>query len=247
MDAEVGDWTTQAQEFAEKLSSTVRSVAGEECTAFTAKVLHPSDGVFEAVVRQDQDEGIPLQQDGKTLLTLEARYFLMRDSHSQWIRVRESSVKIYPAGAHEPVFRYEYDDSKEERTHPAAHLQVHGSHQALERMLAAGGKGATRSTAGDLKVPNITDLHFPLGGTRLRPCLEDVLEMLIYEFNIDPLPTKRAALDALRMGREYWREVQVKALVRDDLDAASVLTSHGYKVEPPVDPLPRNTASFANL
>lgn len=75
------------------------------------------------------------------------------------------------------------------------------------------------------------ELHFPLGGHRFRPCLEDVLQMLVEEFGID---TADGALDALAAGREKWRRHQTGAVVRDaPEEAVRVLRELGYMVETP--------------
>ncbi|MFC0247381.1 hypothetical protein ACFFIO_02585 [Citricoccus parietis] len=72
------------------------------------------------------------------------------------------------------------------------------------------------------------ELHFPMGGHRFRPALEDVLEMLIDEFGID---NDQNAREALKRGRLVWRQTQTKSAVRDDPESAvEVLRGLGYDV-----------------
>ena len=73
------------------------------------------------------------------------------------------------------------------------------------------------------------DLHFPIGGHRFRPCLEDVLQMLIEEFGVDVPAGWR---ENLMEGRGMWREIQRKAPVSDHPEAAAqALEALGFGVE----------------
>lgn len=91
------------------------------------------------------------------------------------------------------------------------------------RRLNASDEGAT--------VPRLGDLHFPLGGARFRPCLEDVLQMLADELGVD---VESGAYEALAEGRERWRLDQLAAAVRHSPEtAAAVLQELGYTVERP--------------
>jgi hypothetical protein len=81
---------------------------------------------------------------------------------------------------------------------------------------------------------HLHDLHFPVGGPRFRPALEDVLEMLIEEFGVKPVGSVRAARNALEDGRERWRLKQVATVVRDaPSQAAEALRDLDYEVIAP--------------
>ena len=81
------------------------------------------------------------------------------------------------------------------------------------------------------QVPNISQLHFLVGGDRFRTALEVVLEMLIREFGVDHEPDWQAQLHA---GRRTWRTIQSCAVVRDSPSiSAEVLERLGYSVSPP--------------
>lgn len=60
-------------------------------------------------------------------------------------------------------------------------------------------------------------IHFPLAGARFRPCLEDVIELLINEFGVNAQPGWQ---NAIRCGRIAWRHIQLAAAVRDDPETA---------------------------
>ncbi len=90
-------------------------------------------------------------------------------------------------------------------------------------------RGKRRANATD--VPKLAELHFPLGGHRFRPCLEDLLEMLVSEFGVD---STKAGRESLRLGRERWRRQQTRSVVRDAPDeAVAILTELGYDITAP--------------
>jgi hypothetical protein len=139
----------------------------------------------------------------------------------------------------EPLFRYEYLRTPTSGI-PAAHVQVHARRDTVTYLMARCGIGSQRAKQRSKKVyageeiPHLSDPHFPVGGPRFRPCLEDVLEMLIEEFGIDCAPGGRAAL---QRGRLVWRDAQLGAGVRDDpATAVRVLREIGYEVTPDVPP-----------
>ena len=71
-------------------------------------------------------------------------------------------------------------------------------------------------------------LHIPTGGSRFRPTLEDVLEMLIRDFKIDVLQTWKLGLSE---GRKEFRNSQLAAAIRDNPDeAVRALEALGYAV-----------------
>src|SRR5699024_12000607 len=75
------------------------------------------------------------------------------------------------------------------------------------------------------------DLHFPLGGARFRPALEDVLQFLIAQLGVRAEEHWR---DAARESRRTWRGRQLASAVRDNpAGAASALSALGYVVRPP--------------
>ena len=230
--ATVDAFTDEAVSFAERLSATVQSVAGPDTSRFSAVVS--TDRRLEAAIRQDDRGGIALHRQCAALLRLEVRLWLITDHRQEHLKVENSQIRVFPEGGRLPVFRYEYELAKEGGHHPAAHVQFHGEHRDLAEVMRAAGIRTTRSSSGS--APDITDLHFPVGGSRFRPCLEDILEMLINEFAIDPLPDRETALAALRRGRLDWRNRQLRTAVRDDPQtAADTLRSLGYEVEWPPD------------
>jgi len=61
------------------------------------------------------------------------------------------------------------------------------------------------------RVPQLSDIHIPVGGPRLRPTLEDLLEMLIHDLGVDHADD---ALKVLEEQRVRWRVTQVQAIAK---------------------------------
>ncbi|SDN84639.1 hypothetical protein SAMN05216355_11810 [Actinomyces ruminicola] len=121
----------------------------------------------------------------------------------------------------EPFFRYDYMAHPASANVPTSHLQVYGHRDDLLHALYVSDKARSQpSRKKDLDPASPRGLHmihFPLGGMRFRPCLEDVLELIVKEFGID---TVDGWSDALVEGRIAWRHIQLASAIRDDPDTA---------------------------
>lgn len=228
---------TQAREFAEELTTTVRAVAGQECSPFHARAM-AGDEHDAFTIRQVPETGIPLTVRGLPLLTLTATYKCTWDHKGQFLAVDESAVKVYPGeqAQREPLFRYEFLRLPTGDI-PGSHLQVHGHRDALTYVMTRSGtesrrgRARAKKSASGTEHPQMSDLHLPLGGHRFRPCLEDILQMLVSELGVDIQP---GGLEVLQDGREKWRRSQTGAAVRDAPSVAiQTLQDLGYEVIPP--------------
>lgn len=186
-------------------------------------------------VRQEDGAGFPLHRNNVEVQRITVRLRLSPDRFGQYLRTEKSAFHVFalvgdpPSSKGEPLYRFEYEHAKEAGPWPAAHIQVHGNHPHLEGALRDAGRSVTRSTPASEEGPNIADVHLPVGGTRFRPCLEDVIEHSIHEFRIDAQP---GALAALISGRARWRELQLRAAMRDDPSTAvSQLQRMGFNVQ----------------
>lgn len=178
--------------------------------------------------------GVPLTVDGTVVLRLRMSFHCAWDRTGRFLAVGSSRVDATAEGTEEPLFRYDFDARTDARI-PAAHLNVHGHRDELVfAMMAAGARHRGRARASGLRrgrVPRVATLHFPLGGHRFRPAFEDVLEMLVREFGLD---TREGWREALAEGRRRWRDVQLRAAVRDEpATAAAVLGDLGWSVSGP--------------
>jgi len=196
------------------------------------------------VVRQEPDTGIPLTVDGSPLLTLKVLYHCTWDHTEKFLAIEKSHFQVYAGlqAKREPLFRYDYV-RRPGHDHPGAHLQVHAHRDGITHVMSRAGRSTRRARrrADDDATPAMSELHFPVGGPRYRPCLEDVLELLVSELGVD---CPKGAREAIQASRETWRRQQLRSVVRDaPADAAEVLTTLGYSVEPPTDGhLPDNLA-----
>ncbi|CAG7844409.1 hypothetical protein USB125703_00640 [Pseudoclavibacter triregionum] len=215
--------------FAEEISETLAAVVGDEAAALTATVKGD-----RFVVTPQGDAPIRLGVGAHPLLRLRVMYECSLDRSSQWVSVRKSEFHVLHVDDREPLFRYEFDRSITDQV-PQAHLQIHAHRDAIAHALVQPGAGSRRArqrVADPTKIAALKAIHFPVGGARLRPALEDVLEMLVEEFGVEPAdPDWRRRLQD---GRERWRRIQLKALVRDAPDsAAEALRALGYAVAEP--------------
>ena len=225
----------QARRFATEISQTVHTLV-PGCAPFTAEAVGS-----RFTVEQSPATGIPLRVGGRPLLTLKIVFRCVSDSSGTYLAVESSSFMVFEGtrAAGEPLFRYDYLRSPDSQI-PGAHLQVHAHRDAMTYVMTQAGTSTPRGRrrAGSTAVPRLAELHFPLGGPRFRPCLEDLLEMLVSELGVDSTPEGR---QSLREGRERWRRQQVRAVVRDAPDeAVAVLGELGYHVAPPVPPAAAN-------
>ena len=225
---------TQAQKFAEGLTRTVQAVVGPSCPPFTAVEIEAADAF---TVRQQPAEGIVLSSIDGPILSLTVEYKCTLDGLDRYLAVDSSKVHVFVApGGRQPLFRYEYERRATSSGLPSAHIQFHGTHPELEQAMGDCGDStprAKRRRRGKSQVL-LSALHFPVGGSRFRPALEDVLEMLIEEFGVKPAGSVKAARIALAESREIWRRSQVATVVRDaPSEAVRALEELGYRVTLP--------------
>lgn len=167
---------------------------------------------------------VDLCAKGEKLATLSVLFRCQLDRSGKWLAIEESVFALHAKLDRIPLFRVEYRREPKGKN-PAAHLHVHAHRGALSHLL---------SRVGHRRAHDMASLHFPLGGPRFRPCLEDMIEFLIVECKFDH---KRDWRRIIREGRERWRRTQLRAAVRDvPEEAAQVLEDLGYTVVRPPDP-----------
>ena len=227
----------RAERFASDVTTTVRAVAGDQTPPFVLQGATGTSGkAAHLVLRQDPADGIVLRVAGRALLRLRVDYRCVWDHAHQYLGVDTSTFEVLAAGISEPLLRYDYVRAGPVDL-PSAHLQMHGHRDALTYVMALTGDASRRSRRRARSVdrgvvPRMSELHLPLGGSRFRPSLEDVLEMLVTELGVD---APDGALEALRDRRERWRLHQTAAAVRDSpTTAARVLAELGYQVDAPI-------------
>jgi hypothetical protein len=218
---------TKAAEFAQDLSATLAAFTGKDCA-------------LEALVSGDLVEisdvdgrGVVLSVDDVPHLTLVVVIKLRWDTACRYLAVEESRFSVYPGTRtnKEPLFRYDYLRNPSAPI-PCAHLQVHAHRDAFTHALSSAGRASKRGRRMGNRTPSdhpqLSDFHFPLGGPRFRPCIEDILTALQDEFGLD---TGSGWQEALVNGRTNWKRQQIGAAVRDaPQEAVRVLEELGYSV-----------------
>ncbi len=102
------------------------------------------------------------------------------------------------------VFHYDYARHPG-NPYPVAHLQVNATSAVFDDLCGRLGRPS-----------ELGRVHFPVGGKRFRPCLEDVVELLI----VEELATGREGWqEAVEEHRAWFHRIQLKAAVRDDPEA----------------------------
>jgi len=214
----------KAQTFAFEVTKTLRGVLGATCPDFVV-------------------ESSPMRIDGQLALSLIVDFDCSWDHRGTYLMVQRASFRVEPVGKGQPLFRYEFVSDMKTPHLPSAHLHVHAHRDEFLYAMIRGQRGRPKDRAKAVTgesgraVPRLSDVHFPLGGARMRPCLEDILEMLHAEFGVD---IERNAQMVLDEGRARWRRRQLGAAVRDAPEqAVRVLREMGYSIEDhPAGPQP---------
>lgn len=179
------------------------------------------------VIRPSNDAGRPtgvsLTIQGEPVASLWFDFRCRFDRTEEFLAVEGSSFQLKAALDRAPIFRFEYERSMDKAPH--AHIHVHAHRGALSHLLSQ----SKHATPHDM-----ASLHLPVGGSRLRPCLEDVVQFLVEECGFD---AQEGWKDYVEEGRERWRRRQIRALVRDvPSEAVPILQRLGYAIEPPEVP-----------
>lgn len=243
-----GSAIEQAKDFARQLETLLTGVLGAQDEAYVEEPegRHSRGGNMTYNIVQKAERGIVLTCDGEPVLTLSFAFYCSCANADAPLRVDKSSVMLSDAIEHTPLVRYDFIRSPHSQI-PAAHINVYGSNDAATRlMLACAGGQRSRSRRKQFvekgAFPTFSSLHFPVGGDRLRPGVEDLLQMAAYEFHIDVADGWQEALED---SRARYRAEQVRALVREFPDLAfEALRERGIvDGEVPVRPVRTDTVS----
>ena len=171
---------------------------------------------------------IPLQRDcdehGKARLLLKVEFRVSLDDESLHLAVEESTYGLWvrpdPARRPRPVFRIEYERAA--RSVPAAHVHLHA-----ESMEFGWIYGTAQRTP-----PRLSEIHFPVGGRRFRPTVEELLRFLDREGLFTNWLTGWESLVDASLAE--WERNQARATVRQHPQAAvEQLHELGYQITPP--------------
>lgn len=226
-----GSLPQKAAEFAAEVQALLDAVLPGERAVRAVQlgdryVVRPEGGGLEAGC-------IPLRVQDEPLASLRLSFRCRLDHLGAYLAVEKSAFVLASTVDRTPLIRYEF--MRESARAPAAHWQVHAERGTFSALLARAGAKAPHDLA---------SLHLPVGGSRLRPGLEDFLEFLIRECQFDARPSWEPAVAD---SRRRWRERQLAALIRDAPQvAATALRREGYHVrDPDGGPPPGNPDNLA--
>ncbi|KOU55490.1 hypothetical protein ADK56_02900 [Streptomyces sp. MMG1522] len=137
---------------------------------------------------------------GRPEIWMEISFQLHMDLEGEYLTVYKSFVGVFRDETTKVgLVHFDYERDKTDG-YPDAHLQVQGYSEFLAELL-----------------PDrpLAKLHFPVGGKRFRPCLEDVIEFLIVE---DLAQGASGWREALKPGRERFQRKQLRAAMRRNPD-----------------------------
>lgn len=223
-DTDTFDLAESAQAFAAEIEALLRATVQVGGTYPRAEMqvsyVHRDRCMIEPTRNDGRGSGLPLFVGGRMLGELEIRFNVTPDRARQHLKVVSSRFAVLTRADRTPVLRLEFDD----QAMPATHWHVHGENGALSAWLAL----AHPDTDDVRRRWALASLHLTTGGALLRPCLEDVIELLVRDFHVDAVARWEAAI---QHGRAEWRRKQLRTAVRDDPEtAAAALRRLGFQV-----------------
>lgn len=188
------------------------------------------DGVDRYIVQPEginpTDRRIPVYVDGERLADLSVSLYLALDRTGRYLKTVRSDISVHSVLDRTPLVRLDY--RADMHTAPIAHWQIHAERGSFSHLLSRA--HAHRPSLVE-KPHDLSSLHFPVGGERFRPCLEDVLQFLVLECGVDAHTDWQGAVHT---GRESWRRRQLAAAVRDaPEEAARALSEAGWTLASP--------------
>lgn len=189
-------------------------------------VLHPSGNCWVArgITKRSFDlSGIAVRLGrGNPPCYVLVAYVLQLDPEGQHLAVTKSNYGVYLDEALEQVvlhYDYEREPANE---YPSAHIQIHGESTTLQELCRRAGVSR-----------DLGRFHFPVGGRRFRPTLEDLIEFLVIEGLAEP---REGWQEVVGQHRSVWETRQLCAAVRRNPGAAAnQLRAGGWACAPPPD------------
>jgi hypothetical protein len=173
------------------------------------------------VISKSGPGGIPIKIDDNIVFQLVLNYECSWNPVTEQMTVVESVFSVLLHGVKEPLWRYDFNRDMKSKV-PVAHLNVHAHRDEI-----AWARSLTkRETSEEVKVRK---LHFPFGGARFRPTIEDVLQMLIEEFNVDCTDDAKAHIETSRV--KYFERQLTGAVMESPAIAIEALARLGFETK----------------
>ena len=219
------------EDFVLTLNRIIESVINTD-VRFVAELREGGRRASIASSRTDVSvNGFPLVRAGEdplsSALLLKARYMVKLAGDREHLQVLSSTVGLWVdvtggRKSHRPLIRLEYDRDTRSFDRPAAHVHLHANSPEMAWVYGSSGRSA----------PDLHALHFPVGGQRFRPTLEDFLLFLNRE---DIYKEFRSGWErSVKESLQDWERAQVnKTAQKYPGDTADALRELGYEVSLP--------------
>ncbi|ROP44146.1 hypothetical protein [Streptomyces sp. PanSC9] len=194
-----------AYDFAQELQATLNATICRDVRLRAVQRPFDSRQVFTvgsglSRTNLTQPTGFPVRIDNKRpRVWMNLSYQVHLDDEARYLTVYKSYCGIFSDEELETCLCH-FDYEREKDKYTSAHLQVHGLSPALEAL----------NRSGDEKRP-LEKLHFPVGGRRFRPSLEDIIEFLVSERLADGREGWQRVVDE---GRDRFQRNQLRAAMR---------------------------------
>jgi len=217
----------QARAFASTLQDTIRRVLPSEAV-IGARFTPSANALLVTPLSGSSVAEIPLTVGGEPVAFWSFSFQMTLDSSGAFLKTVKSAFALRSTFEDIPLARLEYDGNM--RTAPVSHWQFHGERGAFSHLLARA--HAMKKYVTD-RPHSLSSVHFPTGGERFRPGMEDFLEFLVRECGVDRVDGWQRAIEE---GREIWRRFQMRTVTRDlQAEAAQTLRDLNWTVTPPAD------------
>ncbi|MFJ3289957.1 hypothetical protein ACIPMW_32315 [Streptomyces sp. NPDC086669] len=199
------DLERKAYEFAQELQYTLNQTICRDVRLRAVQRPFESVPVFtvgSGLSRSNltQPTGFPVRIDNKKPRAwMSLSYQVHMDHEAKYLTVHKSYCGIFSDEVLETCLCH-FDYEREKDKYTSAHLQVHGVSPALQQL----------NPPGKEKRP-LDKLHFPVGGRRFRPSLEDIIEFLVCEELVEAREGWRRVVEE---GRERFQKNQLRAAMR---------------------------------
>ncbi|MEJ3745144.1 hypothetical protein WEI85_17840 [Actinomycetes bacterium KLBMP 9797] len=211
----------EARRFAATLQELLNQTVCDHAKV-TTKVSGDTAIVGTRLDSEWESQPVRMRSGAAARVSLKVSCHLMLDKdEGLFLTVDRSFFGVYfGAEADDILLHYDFERGKDR--YAEAHIQVCARHEGLEQFRRGQGRK-----------DGLAKMHLPVGGRRLRPAIEDLVECLIVEGLVTPKPDWKAVLDR---SRNRYRRTQLSAAVRRSPDtAARELQRLGYAAVPPHD------------
>ncbi len=218
----------KAAEFARELGETLAATLPHAPSVDVQAVEGKNTFIVQPASPNGSAARVPLFVNRERLAELSIVLYLELDRTGAFLKNLRTDCAAYSVLDRQPLFRMDYRSDMQSA--PVAHWQFHAERGALTHLLSMAQAHRPKSVTS----PHVLSrLHFPVGGERFRPCIEDLIQFVIEECGVDFVPGWEGAVEA---GRERWRRIQLRTVVRDlQHEAAEILRREGWTVVAPAD------------